>query len=90
VTSRSIETGALRRQLTGLRLVEVFNGCNECIRIVIQDEALIWCKFDSSGPDPETAGTIAFRFRFRLGMAATNSQRKTVVTASDLGDLCAN
>jgi hypothetical protein len=29
-----------------LRLDEAFGGCKECVRIVIQDEALISCRID--------------------------------------------
>jgi len=39
----STEIGALRWQLTGLRLVAAFSRCKGRIRIVIQDEALIYC-----------------------------------------------
>jgi hypothetical protein len=43
-----------------LRLDEAFSGCKECIRIVIQDEALTWCRIDFVMSGPDRAETPAF------------------------------
>jgi hypothetical protein len=74
-----------------LRLVAAFSGCKGRIRIVIQDEAVSYCRIDFVRPPPERVGTIVCTFPPSIELGRHDQPKKNPPGGGlILGDFVAN